>query len=131
ADYIHPAYDQIVNHAATIRWRSVGGWGVPLVFRAPFGAGVRGGVYHSQSVEALYCHIPGLKVVVPATPRDAKGLLQSAIRDEDPVLFFEHKKSYRRYREAAPPADETIPSGRARLDRPGQDGSVVTYGVGV
>jgi 2-oxoisovalerate dehydrogenase E1 component beta subunit len=131
ADYQQAAYDQIVNQAATIRWRSVGGWGCPLVLRAPFGAGVHGGLYHSQSVEALYCHVPGLKVVVPATPRDAKGLLKSAIRDEDPVLFFEHKKSYRRYREAVPPADETIPIGSARLDRPGRDLSVVTYGVGV
>src|SRR5262249_15511096 len=131
ADYQQAAYDQIVNQAATIRWRSVGAWGCPLVLRAPFGAGVHGGLYHSQSVEALYCHVPGLKVVVPATPRDAKGLLKSAIRDDDPVLFFEHKKSYRRYREAEPPADETIPIGRARLDRPGRDVSVVTYGVGV
>jgi 2-oxoisovalerate dehydrogenase E1 component beta subunit len=131
ADYIHPAYDQIVNHAATIRWRSVGGWGVPAVFRAPFGAGVRGGVYHSQSVEALYCHIPGLKVVVPATPRDAKGLLKSAIRDDDPVLFFEHKWSYRRYREPVGGPDELVPIGQARLDRPGRDLSIITYGVGV
>jgi len=131
ADYIHPAYDQIVNHAATIRWRSVGGWGVPLVFRAPFGAGVRGGVYHSQSVEALYCHIPGLKVVVPATPTDAKGLLKSAIRDEDPVLFFEHKWSYRRHREPVGGPDELVPLGQARVDRAGSDLSIVTYGVGV
>ncbi len=130
ADYIHPAFDQIVSQAATVRWRSAGGFGVPAVFRAPFGAGVRGGVYHSQSVEAFYCHVPGLKVVVPATPRDAKGLLKSAIRDDDPVLFFEHKRSYRRYREVVPP-DELIPLGVARLDRPGRDLSIVTYGVGV
>jgi 2-oxoisovalerate dehydrogenase E1 component beta subunit len=130
ADYIHPAYDQIVNQAATIRWRSVGRYGVPVVFRAPFGAGVSGGIYHSQSVEALYCHIPGLKVVVPATPRDAKGLLKAAIRDDDPVLFFEHKKSYRRYREAVPD-DEVLPIGVARLDRAGRDLSIITYGVGV
>jgi 2-oxoisovalerate dehydrogenase E1 component beta subunit len=103
---------------------------VPAVFRAPFGAGVRGGVYHSQSVEAFFCHTPGLKVVVPATPRDAKGLLKSAIRDDDPVVFFEHKKSYRRYREVVP-ADELIPIGKARLDRAGRDLSIVTYGVGV
>jgi 2-oxoisovalerate dehydrogenase E1 component beta subunit len=130
ADYIHPAYDQIVNQAATMRWRTVSHFGVPVVFRAPFGAGVSGGIYHSQSVEALYCHIPGLKVVVPATPRDAKGLLKAAIRDDDPVLFFEHKKSYRRYREEIP-EDEIIPIGRARLDRPGRDLSIITYGVGV
>jgi 2-oxoisovalerate dehydrogenase E1 component beta subunit len=131
ADYIHPAYDQIVNHAATIRWRSVGGWGVPVVFRAPFGAGVRGGIYHSQSVEALYCHIPGLKVVVPATPADGKGLLKSAIRDEDPVLFFEHKWSYRRERESVGGPDELIPLGQARVDRAGSHLSIITYGVGV
>jgi 2-oxoisovalerate dehydrogenase E1 component beta subunit len=131
ADYIHPAYDQIVNQAATMRWRSVGAWGVPVVFRAPFGAGVRGGVYHSQSVEVLYCHIPGLKVVVPATPRDAKGLLKSAIRDDDPVLYFEHKKSYRRYREPVGGPDELVPLGQARLDREGATLSIVTYGVGV
>ena len=130
ADYMHPAYDQIVNQAATIRWRTAGHVGVPVVFRAPFGAGVRGGVYHSQSVEALFCHVPGLKVVVPATPRDTKGLLKAAIRDDDPVLFFEHKKSYRRYRDEVP-EDELIPIGVARLDRPGRDVSVITYGVGV
>lgn len=131
ADYIHPAYDQIVNQAATIRWRTAGAWGVPLVFRAPYGAGVRGGIYHSQSVEALYCHVPGLKVVVPATPRDAKGLLKAAIRDDDPVLFFEHKRTYRRHREVLPPGDELIPLGVARLDRAGRDLSLLTYGVGV
>jgi 2-oxoisovalerate dehydrogenase E1 component subunit beta len=133
ADYMQPALDQIVNQAATIRWRSVGRFGCPVVFRAPFGGGVLGGLYHSQSVEALYCHIPGLKVVVPATPRDAKGLLKAAIRDDDPVVFFEHKKSYRRYREVVPDEaeDEIIPLGQARLDREGADLSVLTYGVGV
>ncbi|MGH7883866.1 MAG: alpha-ketoacid dehydrogenase subunit beta, partial [Candidatus Dormibacteraceae bacterium] len=127
ADYMHPAHDQIVNQAATIRWRTVGHFEVPVVFRAPFGGGVSGGIYHSQSVESLYCHIPGLQVVVPATPRDAKGLLKSAIRSNDPVLFFEHKKSYRRYREEVP-AEELIPIGVARLDRPGRDLSIFTYG---
>lgn len=130
ADYMHPAFDQIVNQAATVRWRSVGAWGVPAVFRAPFGAGVSGGVYHSQSIEAFYCHVPGLKVVVPATPRDAKGLMKAAIRDDDPVVFFEHKKSYRRYREIVP-RGEVIPLGVARVDRAGSDLSVITYGVGV
>ncbi|HEX4213360.1 MAG TPA: alpha-ketoacid dehydrogenase subunit beta [Candidatus Dormibacteraeota bacterium] len=130
ADYIHPAYEQIVNQAATMRWRTVGNVGVPIVLRAPFGGGISGGIYHSQSVEALYCHVPGLKVVVPATPRDAKGLLKAAIRDDDPVLFFEHKKSYRRYRELVPD-DEVLPIGKARLDREGDTVSVITYGVGV
>lgn len=131
ADYMQVAFDQIVNQAAAVRWRSVGGWGCPLVFRAPFGAGVRGGVYHSQSVEAFYCHVPGLKVVVPATPRDAKGLLKAAIRDEDPVVFFEHKGSYRRFREPIADSDEVVPIGVARFDRTGSDVSVITYGVGV
>ena len=129
ADYIHPAYDQIVNQAATMRWRSAGAWGVPVVFRAPSGAGVRGGVYHSQSVEAAYCHIPGLKVVVPATPADAKGLLKAAIRDDDPVMFFEPKRAYRSVREPVGP--DAIPLGVARVDREGDDVSVVTYGIGV
>ena len=129
ADYIHPAYDQIVNQAATMRWRSAGGWNVPAVFRAPCGAGVRGGVYHSQSVEAAYCHVPGLKVVMPATPADAKGLLKAAIRDDDPVVFFEPKRAYRSLRE--PVGTDAIPLGVARVDRQGDDVSVVTYGIGV
>lgn len=131
ADYMHPAYDQIVNQAATIRWRSVGAWSVPVVFRAPCGGGVRGGVYHSQSIEGLYGHIPGLKVVVPATPRDAGGLLRAAIRDDDPVVFFEHKALYRREREVITDGTEVIPLGVARLDREGGDVSVITYGMGV
>ena len=129
ADYMHPAYDQIVNQAATMRWRSLGEWSVPVVFRAPFGAVNGGGVYHSQSPEAAYCHVPGLKVVAPATPSDAKGLLKAAIRDDDPVVFFEHKRNYRTVREDV--GDDVIPLGVARLDRAGRDVSVVTYGGGV
>jgi 2-oxoisovalerate dehydrogenase E1 component beta subunit len=134
ADYSHPAFDQIANQAATIRYRSVGAWDCPIVCRAPFGAGVGGGLYHSQSVEALYCHLPGIKVVVPATAADARGLLKSAIRDDDPVWFFEHKRSYRRYREAVPdwgPDEGLVPIGVGRIDRPGDDISLITYGVGV
>ena len=131
ADYMHPAYDQIVNQAATMRWRSVGAWSVPVVFRAPCGGGVRGGVYHSQSIEALYAHIPGLKVVVPATPGDAGGLLRAAIRDDDPVVFFEHKALYRRGREVVTGDTEVIPLGVARVDREGGDVAVITYGMGV
>ena len=131
ADYMHPAYDQIVNQAATMRWRSVGAWSVPVVFRAPSGGGVHGGVYHSQSIEALYGHIPGLRVVVPATPRDAGGLLRAAIRDDDPVVFFEHKALYRRHREIVADDAEVVPLGVARLDRKGGDVSVITYGMGV
>lgn len=131
ADYIHPAFDQIVNEAATIRYRSNGEYACPVVFRAPFGAGVHGGLYHSQSVEALFSHIPGLKVVVPATPHDAKGLLKASIRDEDPVVFLEHKYSYRRFREEVPEGDWTVPIGQARIDREGSDLTIVTYGIGV
>ena len=129
ADYMHPAYDQIVSQAATMRWRSVGAWGVPVVFRAPFGAVPGGGVFHSQSPEAAYCHVPGLKVVAPATPSDAKGLLKAAVRDDDPVVFFEHKRNYRTVREEV--GEAIVPLGVARLDRPGRDVSVVTYGGGV
>jgi 2-oxoisovalerate dehydrogenase E1 component beta subunit len=131
ADYIHPAYDQIVNEAAKIRYRSNGEYTCPLVVRAPFGAGVHGGLYHSQSVEALFFHVPGLKIVVPSSPADCKGLLKSAIRDPDPVLFFEHKKSYRRVRGEVPDDDFVIPIGRAAVKRQGSDVTVVTYGVGV
>ena len=131
ADYIHPAYDQIVNEAAKIRYRSNGTYTCPLVIRAPFGAGVHGGLYHSQSVEALFFHVPGLKIVVPSTPADCKGLLKSAVRDPDPVLFFEHKKSYRRIRGEVPAGDVTIPLGQAEVKRPGTDLTIITYGVGV
>jgi 2-oxoisovalerate dehydrogenase E1 component beta subunit len=131
ADYIHPAYDQIVNEAAKIRYRSNGAYTCPIVIRAPFGAGVHGGLYHSQSVEALFFHVPGLKIVVPSTPADCKGLLKSAIRDPDPVLFFEHKKSYRRVRGEVPDGDVTVPLGQADVKRAGSDVSVITYGVGV
>ena len=131
ADYIHPAYDQIVNEAAKIRYRSNGAYTCPLVIRAPFGAGVHGGMYHSQSVEALFFHVPGLKIVIPSSPADCKGLLKSAVRDPDPVLFFEHKKSYRRIRGEVPDGDVTIPLGQAAVKRGGSDITVVTYGVGV
>ena len=131
ADYIHPAYDQIVNEAAKIRYRSNGTYTCPLVIRAPFGAGVHGGMYHSQSVEALFFHVPGLKIVIPSSPADCKGLLKAAVRDPDPVLFFEHKKSYRRIRGEVPDGDVTIPLGQAAVKCEGSDITVVTYGVGV
>ena len=95
-DFIMPAVDQIVSEAAKMRYRSNNAWSVPMVLRAPFGGGVHGALYHSQSIEAMFCGVPGLKVVVPSTPYDAKGLLISALRDPDPVLFFEHKRAYRR-----------------------------------
>src|SRR5882762_4426425 len=128
ADYIHPAYDQIVNEAAKIRYRSNGTFSCPVVFRAPFGAGVHGGLYHSQSVEALFFHVPGLKIVVPSTPYDCKGLLKSSIRDDDPVLFFEHKKSYRRLRGEVPDEDYVVPLGKADVKRPGRDLSIIKIG---
>ena len=131
ADYIHPAYDQIVNEAAKIRYRSNGAFECPIVVRAPFGAGVHGGLYHSQSVEALFYHVPGLKIVIPSTPYDCKGLLKSAIRDPDPVLFFEHKKSYRRWKGEVPDGDYTVPLSQADVKREGRHISVITYGIGV
>src|SRR5919108_1619655 len=131
ADYIHPAFDQIVNEAAKIRYRSNGAFGCPIVVRAPFGAGVHGGLYHSQSVEALFYHVPGLKIVVPSTPYDCKGLLKAAVRDDDPVLFFEHKKSYRRVKGEVPSEEYVLPIGKAEVNQAGQDLSVITYGVGV
>src|ERR687887_2298343 len=131
ADYIHPAYDQIVNEAAKIRYRSNGTFECPVVFRAPFGAGVHGGLYHSQSVEAPFFYGPGLKIVVPSTPYDCKGLLKSSIRDDDPVLFFEHKRSYRRVKGEVPSDDYVLPIGRAEIKREGKDLSVITYGIGV
>ncbi|HEU5316807.1 MAG TPA: alpha-ketoacid dehydrogenase subunit beta [Chloroflexota bacterium] len=131
ADYILPAFDQIVNEAATLSYRSNGAYACPVVFRAPCGAGVHGGLYHSQSVETFFVHVPGLKVVVPSNPTDARGLLKSAIRDDNPVVFLEHKGSYRRERGEVPAGDVTEPLGRARVVREGSDVSVVTYGVGV
>jgi 2-oxoisovalerate dehydrogenase E1 component beta subunit len=129
ADFIHPAMDQIMNEAAKIRFRTKGAFGCPIVIRAPYGAGVHGGMYHSQSVEALFFHIPGLKIVMPSTAYEAKGLLKSAIRDEDPVMYFEHKKSYRRIKDEVPEDDYTIPIGVADLKREGKDISVITYGM--
>src|SRR5919198_4677461 len=129
ADYIHPAFDQIVNEAAKIRYRSNGAFGCPIVIRAPFGAVYPGGLYHSQSVEAYYAHVPGLKVVLPATPYDMKGLLKAAIRDPNPVIFFEHKKTYRTIKGEVPDEDYTVPIGVAEVKRAGGDVSVITYGL--
>lgn len=129
ADFIFPAMDQIVNEAAKIRYRSNGDFSCPIVIRAPFGGGIHGGLYHSQSVEALFAHIPGLKVAIPSNPRDAKGLLISAIRDPDPVLLFEHKRMYRLFREEVPDEDYTTPLGVARVAREGRDLTVIAYGL--
>jgi 2-oxoisovalerate dehydrogenase E1 component beta subunit len=129
ADFIHPAFDQIVSEAARLHYRSNGEWNCPITVRTPYGAGIHGGPYHSQSIEAFYAHVPGLKVITVATPYDAKGLLKSAIRDPNPVLFLEHKKAYRLYREDIPDDDYTIPIGVADVKREGSDVTLVTYGL--
>jgi len=129
ADFIHPAFNQIVSEAARMRYRTNGIVGVPMVIRAPYGGGVHGALYHSQSVEAFFTHVPGLKVVVPSTPHDAKGLLRSAVRDEDPVLFFEHKKMYRSVRGDVPDGEWTVPLGRAVIRRQGRHVTLVAYGL--
>lgn len=129
ADFIHPAFNQIVSEAARIRYRSNGDWGVPMVIRAPYGGGIHGALYHSQSIEAFFAHVPGLKVVTPATPYDAKGLLKSAIEDPDPVLFLEHKKTYRLIKGQVPDEDYRIPIGVADIKRPGDDLTVIAYGL--
>ncbi len=131
ADFIFPAMDQIVSEAARIRYRSNGAFGCPIVIRAPFGGGVHGALYHSQSVEAFFAHVPGLKVVVPSTPSDTKGLLTASIRDPDPVLFFEHKAAYRSIKGDVPEGEHVVPLGLARVARPGKHLSVVTYGLTV
>lgn len=129
ADFIHPAFNQIVNEAAKVYYRSNGTWQVPMVIRSPYGGGVAGGLYHSQSVEAFFAHCPGLKVVIPSTPHDAKGLLKSAIRDPNPVLFFEPKKGYRAIKGDVPEDEYTVPIGPARIARAGRDLSVFAYGM--
>jgi 2-oxoisovalerate dehydrogenase E1 component beta subunit len=129
ADYIHPAFDQIVNEAAKIRYRSAGGFHCPIVVRAPAGGGIHGALYHSQSVEAYFCHAPGLKVVAPSNPYDAKGLLKAAIRDPDPVVYFEFKATYRSIEDEVPEADYLVPIGLAEVKRSGQDLSLLTYGL--
>lgn len=129
ADFIMPAVNQIISEAAKMRYRSNNDWNCPLVIRAPYGGGIHGALYHSQSVEALFTHVPGLKVVTPSTPYDVKGLLKAAIRDPDPVLFFEHKKLYRLIKGEVPEADYTIPIGKANVVREGDDITVITYGL--
>jgi len=127
-DFIYPAFDQIVSEAAKIRYRSGGTFSVPMTIRAPFGGGIKGGLYHSQSSETYFCHTPGLKVVAPSTPYDTKGLLVSAIRDPDPVLFLEPKKIYRAFKEDVPEGEHTVPLGTAAVRREGKDVSVFSYG---
>ncbi len=128
ADFIHPAFDQVVSEAARIRYRSNGDFGVPMVIRTPYGGGIHGALYHSQSIEAFYAHIPGIKVVAPATPADAAGLLRSAIRDPDPVLFLEHKKTYRAIKGEVNDGAYLTPIGVADVKREGDDLTCVSYG---
>jgi 2-oxoisovalerate dehydrogenase E1 component beta subunit len=129
ADFIACAFDQIVNQAATLRYRYGGRASVPIVIRAPSGGGVSGGLYHSQNPEAWFIHRPGLKVVAPATAFDAKGLLKAAIRDENPVVYFEHKYLYRRAKGPVPEGDEIVPLGVAATRREGDDITLITYGA--
>jgi 2-oxoisovalerate dehydrogenase E1 component beta subunit len=129
ADFIHPAFDQLVSEAARIRYRSAGDWSVPMVVRAPYGGGVHGALYHSQSIEAFYGHVPGLKVVVPSTPYDVKGMLIAAINDPDPVLFLEHKKTYRLIKGDVPDEPYEVPIGKADVKREGEDLTVIAYGL--
>ena len=128
-DFIHSAMDQIMSEAARLRYRSNNDFSCPLVIRVPFGGGVHGALYHSQSIEAVFVHTPGLKVVAPATPADAKGLLRTALRDEDPVLYLEHKKLYRLIKGAVPEGAHDVPLGRARIVQEGTDATVVAYGL--
>jgi 2-oxoisovalerate dehydrogenase E1 component beta subunit len=129
ADFIFPAFNQIVSEAARMRYRSNNAFGCPITIRAPYGGGVHGALYHSQSVEAFFTHVPGLKVVVPSTPYDAKGLLRAAIRDDDPVLYFEHKKMYRSVRGDVPDGEFTVAIGRAAVTHVGTQVTVAAYGL--
>jgi pyruvate dehydrogenase E1 component beta subunit len=129
ADFIWPAYDQIVSEAAKIRYRSGGQYQCPLVIRTPYGGGIRGGLYHSQSPEALFAHVAGLKVAVPSNPRDAKGLLVAAVRDEDPVILFEPKRIYRASRGEVPEGLYEVPLGSAAVVREGHDATVLAWGA--
>jgi 2-oxoisovalerate dehydrogenase E1 component beta subunit len=129
ADFISCAFDQIVNQAATLRYRYGGRQGVPIVIRAPSGGNVGGGLYHSQNPEGWFIHRPGLKVVAPSTAWDAKGLLKAAIRDDNPVVYFEHKYLYRRAKGPVPEGDEIVPLGVAAIRREGSDATLLTYGA--
>jgi len=127
--FMYPAFDQLVSHAARLRTRSRGRFTCPMVVRAPYGGGIRAPEHHSESKEAVYVHEPGLKVVVPSTPSDAKGLLTAAIRDPDPVVFLEPKLIYRAFRESVSAAEYTVPLGEAAVRREGEDVTVVTWGA--
>ena len=127
--FLPPAFDQLVTNASRIRWRTRGRYSAPMVVRTPYGAGVRALEHHSESLEAIYSHIPGLKVVVPSTPHDAKGLLAASIRDPDPVLFMEPKHVYRSFREEIPEGSYEEPIGEAAVRREGSDVTVISWGA--
>src|SRR5690625_3275378 len=129
ADFIMPAVNQIVSEAAKVRYRSNNDWNCPITIRAPYGGGINGALYHSQSVEAIFANQPGLKIVMPSTPYDVKGLLKAAIRDNDPVLFFEHKRAYRLLKGEVPDEDYVLPLGKADVKREGSDITIITYGL--
>ena len=129
ADFIWPSVCQVVGEASKARYGTDGSLGVPMVIRTPYGGGVRGGLYHSQSVEAFFAHTPGLVVITPATPYDAKGLLKSAIRSDDPVVFLEHKRTYRLVRGEVPEIEYTLPIGKADVKHQGDDVTVISYGL--
>lgn len=129
ADFIFPAFNQILSEVSRFYYRSDGQWNVPMVIRTPYGGGIGGGLYHSQSVEAFFAHIPGLKVVIPSTPEDAKGLLKSAVRDPNPVLFLEPKKGYRAIKGIVPEGEYLTPIGSAKIDREGDELSIYAYGM--
>ncbi|MBC2303274.1 alpha-ketoacid dehydrogenase subunit beta [Listeria booriae] len=131
ADFIMPAVNQIISEASRIRYRSNNDWDCPIVFRAPYGGGVHGALYHSQSIEKVFAGQPGLKIVMPSSPYDAKGLLKAAIRDNDPVLFLEHKRAYRLIKGEVPETDYTVQIGKANVVREGDDITVITYGLAV
>jgi 2-oxoisovalerate dehydrogenase E1 component beta subunit len=129
ADFIYPAFNQIVNEAARTRYRSGGDWICPLVIRAPYGGGIGGGLYHSQSIEAFFAHVPGLYVFAPSSPADFAGMLRTALRLEDPVLFLEHKKTYRLIKDEVPDEPLSVPVSQAKIARNGDDVTVVAYGL--
>ncbi|MCS7094332.1 MAG: alpha-ketoacid dehydrogenase subunit beta [Thaumarchaeota archaeon] len=131
SDFIYGGFEQLVSNLAKVRYRSASHYFAPVVVRTPVGGGVRGGMYHSQSPEAYFAHTAGLKVIIPSTPSDAKGLLLSSIRNDDPVIFFEPKRLYHSMKEDVPEGEHTVPLGKARLVREGDDVSVITYGATV
>lgn len=128
-DFIYPAFDQIQSELAKYRYRSGGQFTAPVVVRSPYGGGIKGSHYHSQSTEAFFVHTPGLKVVIPSNPYDAKGLLKAAIRDPDPVIFLEPKKIYRTVKGEVPEDDYTVPIGQGKIVREGNDVTLLAYGA--